>query len=374
MKMKTLARIAPIVLVLIAASTPATALAQDAADRAWRAGLQAFQANNPAECVTQMRTAIREGGEAYERWGWIHMMLGICLGQRNQRDEAISELQTAKELVSEDQERFQVNHNLAQIYVSRGNSGDYDRAIAAENEAAKYAKDATQRGAVAKTLGQAYYFKEDWNNAIRQLTTAADARTNDASVAQQLGRAYLETGNTAKATEWLQKTLSLDRDNSAALGNLGQLNLTSGNWNEAIRFLEQAIRLDAQNMQLRGFLGRAYLGSRRYNDAIAQLAQVAQARSSDGNAHYNLGLAYFGAGRDAEAIDAYTAALSHLPSGSSRGSCLYDLGFVYEKVGRFEDSLQAFEDSVALRPDAKTTEAIERVKERLRRQKEGSGS
>lgn len=371
MNINRIARIASVALIVAVVSVPATATAQDAADRAWRAGLQAFNDNNAAECVTQMRSAIREGGEAYERWGWIHMMLGICLGQRNQRDEAISELQTAKDLVSEDTERFQVNHNLAQIYVSRGNSGDYDRAIASENEAAKYAKDANQRGAVAKTLGQAYYFKEDWNNAITQLTAAAAARPSDAAITQQLGRSYLEKGDTAKATEWLQKTLTLDRDNSAALSNLGQLNLTAGNWNEAIRYLEQAIRLDAQNMQIRGFLGRAYLGARRYNDAIQQLAQVAQARASDGNAQYNLGLAYQGVERDAEAIQAYNAALAQLPVGGTRASCLYDLGFVYERVGRYEDSLAALEDSAEIRADPKTTEAIERLKERLRRQKEG---
>ena len=80
-------------LVIGALAVPTAAFAQDAADQAWRAGYQAYQNGDPAGCVTQLRRALSEGGEAYDRWGWLHMMLGICLGQRNQRDEAISELQ-----------------------------------------------------------------------------------------------------------------------------------------------------------------------------------------------------------------------------------------------------------------------------------------
>jgi tetratricopeptide (TPR) repeat protein len=352
---------------------PATAFAQDAeaADQAWRAGYQAFQNGNPQQCIDQMRVALREGGEAYDRWGWLHMTLGICLGQRNQRDEAISELQTGKDLVTEDSERFMVNHALAQVYIGRGNTGDYDRAIAAENEASQYAGDAAQQALVAKTLGQAYYFKEDWGNAVRQLSQAAAARGNDVDVAQKLGRAYLESGDANNAQEWFEKTLALDSDNNTALTNLGRIQLNAGQWEGAIGYLERAIRNDPQNMQVRNMLGRAYLGTRRYDDAIAQLSQVTQARPNDGPSQYNLGQAYQAAGDDGRAIQAYTAALANLPEGDLRAECLYDIGFVYEKVGRYEDALAALEDSAAISAAAKTTEAIERVRERIRRQKEG---
>ena len=96
---------------------------------------------------------------------------------------------------------------------------------------------------------------------------------------------------------------------------------------------------------------------------------MVQARPNDGNSHYNLGQAYQAAGDDGRAIESYTNALTHLPAGDLRADCLYDIGFVYEKVGRYEDALQALEDSAAINAAAKTTEAIERVKERIRRQK-----
>lgn len=357
---------------VVALAAPGTALAQDP-DELWRAGAASARSGDSRGCIDSLRAALKAGGEAYERWGWLHMTLGMCLAQRNQRDEAISELQTAKELVSEDQELFNVNNSLAQVYIARGAAGDYDRAIAAENEAGQYASDARMRGLHSKTLGQAYYFKEDWSSAVRHLGDAASERATDADVAQKLGRAHFESGNTAQAKQWFEKTLSLDRNNNAAITNLGRLFLDEQSYDQAIGYLGRAVQADPQNMQIRNMLGRAYLGKRDYRDAIAQLRQVVQIRSSDGNAHYNLGQAYQASGDDANAIGSYNNALRYLTAGSAaRAGALYDVAFVYEKTGNFEDALAAFEDAVAINSDKKTTDAIERVKERIRRQKSGS--
>ncbi len=372
MNIRRISQSLPLVIVVAALMWPSPALAQDP-DALWRAGQQSMQSGDFRGCVDNMQSALSAGGEAYDRWGWLHMVLGVCLGQRGQRDEAISELQTALELISEDSERWSANNSLAQVYVARGNSGDYDRAIAAENEAGKYATSAGQRAVHSKTLGQAYYFKEDWSNAVRHLSDAAAARNTDADVAGKLGRAFMEAGDAAQARTWFEKTLTLDRNHVSSITNLGRLYLNEADWSQAVRYLEQAVQRDPQNMQIRNMMGRAYLGASRYGDAIAQLTQVVQARSSNGNAHYNLGQAYGAAGSDAQSIASYSNALRYLEGGTTiRADCLYDLGFMYEKVGSFEDALAALEDSGAITPQTKTTEAIERVKERIRRQQAGS--
>ena len=251
---------------------PSTALAQDP-DALWRAGQQALQNGDYRGCVDNMRAALQSGGEAYDRWGWLHMVLGACLGPLGQYDEAISELQAALELISEDSERWSANNSLAQVYVARGNSGDYDLAIDRENEAGKYATTASQRTVHSKTLGQAYYFKEDWRNAIRHLGEAATSRNTDADVAAKLGRAYLEAGDSDQARTWFEKTLTLDRANVGAITNLGRLYLIEANWLQAVRYLEQAVGLDPQNMQIRNMLDRAYLGSSSHEDAAAVATQ-----------------------------------------------------------------------------------------------------
>ena len=372
MNSRTISKSLPLLLVVAALVWPSSAMAQDP-DALWRAGQQSMQSGDFRGCVDNMQNALRAGGEAYDRWGWLHMVLGVCLGQRGQRDEAISELQTALELISEDSERWSANNSLAQVYVARGNSGDYDRAIAAENEAGKYATSAGQRAVHSKTLGQAYYFKEDWGNAVRHLSDAAAARNTDADVAGKLGRAYMESGDVDQARTWFEKTLTLDRTHVTAITNLGTLYLNEANWSQAVTYLEQAVQRDPQNMGIRNMMGRAYLGASRYGDAIAQLTQVVQSRGSDGNAHYNLGQAHAAAGNDAESISSYSNALRYLADGSTiRADCLYDLGFMYEKVSSYEDALAALEDSASIAEQPKTTEAIERVKERIRRQQAGS--
>lgn len=362
--------VVPVALLVLALAWPTSAWAQDP-DAAWRAGYDAFQNGNYQGCVDQMRTALQAGGEAYERWGWLHLTLGVCLAARNQRDEAISELQTAKELVSEDSERLEVNLNLAQTYVARGNSGDYDRAIAAANDAGQYGGNAAQQGVLNKTLGQAYYFKEDWSNAAEHLAAAAETRNNDEDVAQKLARAHYELGNIQQAKQWFETTVRLNSDSKTARVYLGRIALDQRDWDQAIQSLQRAVQADPQDMQVRNMLGRAYLGAKQYDQAVQQLQQVVQGRPNDGNARYNLGQAYQADGDDGRAIEQYTEALNYLPAGSNiRAAALYDLGFVYEKVGRYEDALQAFEDSAAIVEDAKVAEAIERVKERIRRQKE----
>ena len=209
--------------------------------------------------------------------------------------------------------------------------------------------------------------------AVQHLGDAAAARTTDADVAGKLGRAYMEAGDVGQARTWFEKTLTLDRTNVSAITNLGRLYLNEADWSQAVQYLERAVQSDPQNMQIRNMMGRAYLGASRYSDAIAQLTQVVQARSSNGNAHYNLGQAYGAAGNDAQSISSYTSALRYLADGSAiRADCLYDLGFMYEKVGSFEDALLALEDSVTISAQTKTTEAIDRVKERIRRQQAGS--
>ena len=350
-------------------ATPTVAMAQDA-DTSWKEGFKAYEARNWQEAERLFRRALQEGGEAYQRWGWLHMVLGTTLYQRGQHSEAISELQTAKELVTEDQERFQVNHALGQVYVGRGDSGDYDRAIAAENEAGQYAGNGQQRALVAKTLGQSYYYKENWDRARQQLETASQQRTSDAQVFAFLGRAYFELGQSQPALEAFQKAVQLDRTNKQALVLAARISYDNRDFTEAVQYAERAIQAYPQDANVRNQLGRGYLGAKRYDEAIQQLEQVVQigGTGSRGAAYYNLGQAYQAVANDGKAIASYLSALENLGQGTAtRAECFYDLGFVYEKVNQYEDALSAYEDSAGISEAGKVTEAINRVKERIRR-------
>lgn len=350
---------------LVGAVGPFPASAQGS--EAWKLGYQAYENQNWAEAERQFRQALEE----YEQWGWLHMMLGITLYHRHQYDEALTELEQAKEMVDKDQERFQVNHALAQVYLGQGN---YDQAIAAEEQAAQYASGNRQMTAMTeKTLGAAYYQQKDWRQAVQHLENAAGVRTSDAAVYSMMGRAYFELDRNQQAQDALQRAIEINADDKTGLYFLGLLYLRQRQWEDAVRVAERAVREHPQDTAIRNMLGRAYLGAKRYREAVQAFQLVVQDTQgrNDGNAHYNLGQAYQALERDAEAIEEYLTALEYLNQAQTRAECLYDLGFVYEKVGRYEDALEAFEDSAEIQSSQKVAEAIDRVRERIRRAKEG---
>ena len=142
---------------------PSAALAQE---ENWKKAYQEFERKN----YRQAETLFREVVEQYEEWGWGHLMLGIMLSELGRRREALDYLQTATELVSEDVERFQVNHAIGQIHLLEMR---YDRAIAAENEASKYAQTSDERRVVANGGAWALGRKAD-----DQILTAMDTTTS----------------------------------------------------------------------------------------------------------------------------------------------------------------------------------------------------
>lgn len=335
-------------------------------DEAWKQGWQAYNEGDYSQAEQHFRTAL----EDYDNWGWLHMMLGVTLHHRSKNDEALTELEKAKELVEEDENRFQVNHAIGQIHIARGN---FDQAIAAESEALQYAGGNAQFAASAERgLGAAYYQQDRWQQAIDHLETAAETRTGDGELFAMLGRAYYESGNNSAAMENLQKATELDRDNRTALYFLGQLYLSQRDWDAAVRVAERAVQSDPQDPAIRNMLGRAYLGAKRYDDAVNAFQIVLQddRAQGQGNAYYNLGQAYQGSDQTAKAIEAYRNALDHLTSDATRAEALYDLGIAYETVGRYEDALGALQDAAEIQETPKLAEALERVQERIRREKE----
>ncbi len=340
---------------------PATGLAQE---ETWQRAYQAYSGGQYSEAERLFREVVEE----YEEWGWAHLMLGITLQQRGKSAEALDHLQLAKDTVAEDQERFMVHNAIANVQLLQEN---YDASINESNQAAQYAQNDDNRATVAKTKGQAYYWQEDWQAAVREFQRAATSRSGDANVYAMLGRAQYELDDKDAALDSLTRAAQMDRRNKLALYFSGLIYLEDRNYADAVRMAELAIQADPQDTNVRSMLGRGYLGSQRFADAIQAFEVVLSSNSNDGSAHYNLGQAYQFSEDWGRAIENYQIAVSQLPSGSSAlGACLYDLGFTYEKVGRYEDALAAFTDSSKIEGTPRVAEAIARVEERIRRAKE----
>ena len=333
---------------------------------------QAYEGSQFAQAETLFREVCAEYEDAGAPWGWCHMMLGITLGRMggNKRQEALAQLEIAKDLVTTDTERYQTNFAIANIHLLDERWG---QAIAASADAAAFG-GADQAAAVAKVKGQAYYQQQQWQNATTELEKAVAGRAGDANLYAWLGRSYFELGDMDKALPALTQAAQIDRNSRVGLYFAARIHFDNGEFGQAATLSERAIQAHPQDTNIRNLLGMAYLGDDRFSEAIQQFEVVIADRPSDAIAIYHLGQSYNATENWAKAVEQFQKAQNLLEAGSpTQGQLLYDLGIAFERLDRYEDALRAFNDSKTIQDTTNVQDAIDRVQERIRRGKGGGG-
>ena len=348
---------------------PGVASAQD---EKWRDAFNAYSQGNMGQAETLFREVCAEYEDAGVPWGWCHLMLGTTLARLGpaKRAEALAQLEIAKDLVSEDLDRYNVNNTIAQIYLLDEN---WARAISASDEAAQYA-GADEMVTVSKTKGQAYYQQQQWQQAATELEKAVAGRSGEANLHAWLGRAYFELGRKDEALEELSQAAQIDRGNRIGLYFAARIYLENGNYAQAVAMAERAIQSFPQDTNIRNLLGLAYLGAERYGEASQQFEVVLGERPNDAAATYNLGQSYMAQENWGRAVEQFQKGQNLFEAGSgNQGALLYDLGMAFEKLQRNEDSLKAFQDAQKINNTQNIQDAIDRVQERIRRAKGKGG-
>jgi tetratricopeptide (TPR) repeat protein len=357
------------VVLAVSFALPGTVSAQD---EKYVQAYRAYEGGNFQQAETLFREVCAEYEDAGAPWGWCHMMLGITLGRMgpSKRQEALAQLEIAKDLVTTDGERYQTNFAIANIRLL---DEDWAQAIAAANDAAAFG-GADQAASIAKVKGQAYYQQQDWSNAASELETATEGRGGEANLYAWLGRSYFELGDKDRALPVLTQAAQIDRNNRIGLYFAARIHFDNQNYTQAISMAERAIQAHPQDTNIRNLLGMSYLGADRFSDAVQQFEVVIADRPSDATAIYNLGQAYLAQEQWGRAVEQFQKAQNLFPAGSTtQGALLYDLGIAFERLGRNEDALKAFTDSKAINDTTNVQDAIDRVQERIRRGKGGGG-
>lgn len=346
---------------------PGVASAQD---EKYAQAYNAYTSGQFQQAETLFREVCAEYEDAGAPWGWCHMMLGITLGNMgaSKRQEALSQLEIAKDLVTEDGERYQTNFAIANIHLLDRSWG---QAIAAANDAAQFG-GAEQAAAIAKVKGQAHYQQQEWQNAATELEKATAARGGDANLYAWLGRSYFELGDKAKALPALTQAAQIDRNNRIGLYFAARIHFDNEDYAQAISLAERAIQAHPQDGNIRNLLGMAYLGADRFREAQQQFEVVIGESPNDATAIYNLGQAYLAQENWARAVEQFQKAQNMFEAGSpTQGQLLYDMGVAFERLNRLEDALKAFTDAKAINDNIDTQDAIDRVQEKIRRGKGG---
>jgi MSHA biogenesis protein MshN len=157
---------------------------------------------------------------------------------------------------------------------------------------------------------------------------------------------FLSQGRVAEAEERLAAALQADPAHAAARQAYVALLLEQQRVDAARRQLQQALEIDAAQPTFALALARIHAGQRDYRAAIASLDR-AGANEQHPEFQAMRGAVLQRLGRDAEAIDAFHAAIR---GGPQPGTTWINLGISLEAVGRKAEAVAAYRKAVANGP------------------------
>ncbi len=262
-------------------------------------------------------------------------VLGDCYLQLKQNAKAASAFRKALEL---DGDQFVSHYGLA---VAQFNQGQFRDAIAALIRAERLARSPREQYQLAQLRGSAYFNIQDYPKAIEDLQKAASIQRGDFNDILQLGISYYRTGNYQEARRRLEQAASLDPSSGEPTRILARLNYQNA--------------LEA-------------LDNRQYGQAARILQEHVDKNPRDADAWFNLGLALQFAENLGEAESAFLKAVQ---IDAQNWDAWNRLGFIYEKRQQYPRSLEHYQKALALHSSPAIRESVERVQERIRRQRAG---
>ena len=263
-----------------------------------------------------------------------HRILGISYLKTNRADKAIESFKRALELKDD---VYASHQGLGIAYY---NTGNFQEAAAALEKAEAYAKSPADRYQLHHTRGSAYYNLALYDRAISDLERAVSIRRGQFDDVLQLGLAYYRTKSYALAERFLKQAVGLNPDSAEARNHLSRIVYYRG-----VASLEQG----------------------NYSDAIATLGEYLKEQPEDGDAWFNLGIAHLFSEHLLAAQEAFLKSREIAPE---HWETYNRLGYVYEMNDQYAEALEHYEKAHVLRQDGEIQASVERVRERIRRQKE----
>ena len=244
------------------------------------------------------------------------------------------------------QKALQLNGNNFASYLGLAlgyfNIGKYRDCIASLVKAERMARTPKDQYQLYRTRGAAYFNVKDFENAAQDLLKANSIQRVSFQDVLQLGISYFRLGNLTEAEKYLRQAVALNGASAEARRYVAQLGYA-----QAVKAIE----------------------GKDYEQASALLTSHLANNPEDAAAWFNLGLARLFSNDLKGAEDAFAQSV-RLDPDNWRG---YDrLGYIYEKTKNYRKALQNYSKASGLSQNALCKASVERVQERLRREKQGS--
>jgi tetratricopeptide (TPR) repeat protein len=149
-------------------------------------------------------------------------------------------------------------------------------------------------------LGKAKLNEEAYDDALKELTAAAQADPKLPFVHFNLGMVYSKKGDYAEAKAAFLQDIALEPDIVFNYDELGNVCFLMGDDAEAERNYRQALRLEPQMLNPRLGLARVYQRQMQYEKALAELAIAGKLDPESSRIHYLRGQILLRQGRTSE--------------------------------------------------------------------------
>ena len=216
-------------------------------------------------------------------------------------------------------------------------------------------------------LGQVLWNMGHPDEALTNLTAAAESAPDNSGFQYNLGKFLLEHGKTDDAIARFNAALSDDPDFAEAHNALGKAYLKQGQLPDAASQLSQAIALDPGNPQFHYDLGTVLLNESQLAQAIEQFLEAVRLKPDFASAHANLAVALASQGKLADAIPEFARTVQLQPNDAEARS---NLGLAYLNNHQPGEAAEQFSEEVRLTPNE--PKAHYRLAQALREQNEWS--
>ena len=293
-------------------------------------GISFFKQGQFDKAIAEFEAIVKEHSE-YESG---HRILGISYLKTNRAEKAIESFKKALELKDD---VYASHQGLGIAYY---NTGKFQESVAALEEAEAYAKSPADRYQLHHTRGSAYYNLAMYDRAIADLERAASIRRGRFDDVLQLGLAHYRQKSYALAEGYLKQAVGLDPNSAEARNHLSRIVY---------------------------YRGVASLEEGNYPEAVAALRDYLKDQPEDADAWFNLGIAHLFSEQLLAAREAFLKSREIAPD---RGETYNRLGFIYEMNKQYAEALEHYEKAHVLLQDGEIQASVDRIQERIRRQKQ----
>ncbi|MCP4134662.1 MAG: tetratricopeptide repeat protein [bacterium] len=199
-------------------------------------------------------------------------------------------------------------------------------------------------------LGNIYFNRAQYDNAIKEYTIALELSPGNPSVLYNKGSSLLKKGDELSGIDYLRKAAEASKIGDiahSAYSRLGLLFMEKKNYDLAEQYLRKAILIDPRNAVYRYNLGITYLRQEKTAKALKEFEEAEKIGDMDTRILENIGQAYYSMNSYDRSLGVYNQILE---TNKRNVRILSKVGDIYYEKGELDKAHETFSKITELEP------------------------